>query len=305
MKLALITPTSALRDFAVQSDGIHLCLVQEVLRDPMYAAFYRERGSEHGDTIILDNGTFECGKPASIADILKAAQAVNANIVVAPDYPGSPCADTFRAAVEFAKSLPDQYRMMIVPQSRVGDVRDWLEGMEALLCVDQKVTAILDPIIDRVGMVGVSILSCPNAFGPMLGDMEPEICRFTAFQVLKHTLTWRNEMSSIKIHCLGGGSRLDLIRYYDWAYSMDTSSPVWHGWFGIAYELGFLPSGKIKTPVNFQADCPDLYKGVIQKNIRQLKLSARQAADTAIRSAAALEEVGPCNQDSISKFDSR
>jgi len=304
MKLALITPTSALKDFAVQSDGIHLCLVQEVLRDEAYASFYRER-SDVGDTIILDNGTFEMGKPAPMEDIIREAEIVDADVVVAPDYPDKPCVDTFKAAIDFSEVLPAKYRMMLVPQSLIGDVRDWLDGMEAVLCTEQKVTDLLKPIIDRIEMVGVSILSCPNAFGPMIGDTEPEICRFTAFQFLKCVLPWRKGVRPIKIHCLGGGARLDLIRYYDWAFSMDTSSPVWHGWFGTAYEHGFLPSGKTKTPVNFQAECPDLYKGVIQKNIRQLKASAKQAESTALRCASELEKVRPCVSANMSKFDFR
>lgn len=285
MKLALICPTSMLDTFAVQSEGVHLCLVQEALRDDAYAEFYRKR-SEAGDTIILDNGTFEQGHPCPDKEILEAVDCAQADIVVAPDYPGEHCSKTFDASAKFADQLlgcsNKDIKLMIVPQSRKGDIDNWLGGMLSLLCGNSRQDmGPLRGYLDSVAMVGVSILSCPNAFGALVGDNEPEICRFTAFQFLRRALLNRTDINKVvKIHCLGAGSRLDLISYYGMAYSLDTSSPVWHGWHGITYSHGFLPEGKIKKPVNFQAEKPsEIYHGSIQRNIRALKEAARRAEE--------------------------
>jgi hypothetical protein len=267
--------------FAVQSEGVHLCLVQEALRDETYAEFYRKR-SEAGDLIILDNGTFEQGHPCEDDEILKAMELVDADIVVAPDFPAESCSKTFEASAKFAERFVNASSadLMVVPQSQIGDIDDWLESMLAVLCKSER--SRLGPLanfMDRVSMVGVTILSCPNAFKALVGDDEPEICRFTAFQFLRAALSGRTDIDeTVRIHCLGAGSRLDLISYYSMAYSLDTSSPVWHGWHGINYSHGFLPQGKIKTPVNFQAGKPsEIYYGSIRRNINALKQAARRA----------------------------
>lgn len=282
MRLALICPTSMLDTFAVMSEGVHLILVQEVLKDDRYAEFYRKR-SEQGETIILDNGTFEQGSPCPNDEIVAAVEKVQAGIVVAPDYPGEPFRKTRDASAKFLDSLYSSTsfdgKAMIVPQSKSGDIDDWLDAMKALLCPEySEQLGPLESFTDRIAMAGVSILACPIAFGPMLGDDEPEICRFTALQFLNRELRGRKNLSSVRLHCLGAGSRLDLISYYGNVFSLDTSSPIWHGWHGITYSHGFLPEGKMKKPVDFQAPPPsEIYFGAIQRNINALKQAARRA----------------------------
>jgi len=269
MRLALIAPTSALEEFASQSNGVHLVLAPVALRDVAYRDFYRKR-ADAGDLIVLDNGAFEFGIPLPVPDILEAARAVSATTVVAPDFPKQNWRITVTAALEFATVLPKRYGIFVCPQSEIGDVEGWLDGFEQLRAVP------------RLTHIGMSILACPNAFCELTGTGDIELNRLVATAYVKRQILSKHPLGATKIHYLGLGHRLDLIRHYDIASSLDTSSPVWHGWHGISYGYGFLPGGKLALPVDFGAPAlpaNDLRRGVIQSNIDTLK---KHAADSEI-----------------------
>jgi hypothetical protein len=271
MRLCLITPTKGLTKYATQSSDIHLCLVQEILKDKEYAAFYRTM-SDLGQYIIMDNGTFEQGHPCETDEILKAMEIVKARCVVTPDFPNEPWEITREACHAFAEKIPAQYELMVVPQTRVGCVEEYFSALWEMLMESATLRSL-----PQVKYVAVSILSAPNAVRHIVGSDEPEICRnFVMMELQKWLKT--HDVFSRRIHCLGLGSRIDLIQYYWSAYSLDTSSPVWHGWNGIGYTSGLLLQGKIKKSVDFQAELPnELFGGLIQQNIDVLQNYAAQA----------------------------
>lgn len=267
MKLCIISPTSGLQEYATQSEGVHLALIHLVETDPVYAQFYLEQ-SKKGDVVIMDNGAFEFGKPASTDRMLRAAEKIQASVLVAPDYPGQLYQKTIDSTRKFADVVRPmgQYTVMGCPQSVPGDVEGWIEGVDQM------------SLITGLSHIGVSILATPTAFGPRVGIYNDiELCRLLATFTLK---TWIQggdlELRGKKLHYLGAGHRLDLIQYYDIADSLDTSSPVWHGWNGIGYEHGYLPKGKSKLPVDFDIAAPSEENHCrIQHNIAVLKAHAR------------------------------
>lgn len=270
MKLCIIAPTSGLQQFASQSDGVHLALIHLVESDPVYTQYYLER-SLAGDKIILDNGAFEFGFPCSAERMIVAADKIKAHVLVAPDYPGEDFEKTVDSTKEFCDLLRnEEYTAMGCPQSVVGDFEGWMASVQRMADMPAKLSHI-----------GISILGTPNAFGPLLGNVKDiELCRFTANMLLKMWLKADPDaLNGKKLHYLGGGHRVDLIQYYDIADSLDTSSPVWHGWNGVAYEYGFLPNGKLKLPVDFSAPLPTEAEKLnfIQHNINILKGYTRKA----------------------------
>lgn len=268
MKLCIISPTSGLQKYATQSEGVHLALIHLVEEDAEYRRFYLER-SLAGDKIILDNGAFEFGMPCSPDRMLMAADKIKAHVLVAPDFPGQDYQKTIDSTMAFCEILKhDDYAVMGCPQSEVGDVEGWLKGVDAMTQMD------------KLSHIGISILATPNAFGPTLGNVKDiELCRLMATFMLKTFLKSGDlDLRGKKLHYLGGGHRVDLIQYYDIADSLDTSSPVWHGWNGIAYEHGFLPNGKLKKAVDFSAPLPpQIYLDMIDHNLTIIKQHARKA----------------------------
>lgn len=271
MKLALITPTAGLEKYATQGD-VHLCLVQEILNDSVYAEFYRHE-SEIGKLVIMDNGTFEQGFPCDNDAIAEAAARVAAQVVVAPDFPNQPFGKTKDAVLRFAKQFPS-LALMVVPQTKAHDPLGFVAAVHE--CVWGSLHSALG---NQLRMIGLSILNCPIAFSRLTGTDEPEINRFVAACFIKDALPDIRKYNAPLFHFLGAGARLDLIQYHDLAYSLDTSSPVWHGWHGIAYSHGFLPQGKLSNRVDFQArSCNSLFDGIIRRNIDVLRNHAAQAS---------------------------
>ena len=270
MKLCIIAPTSGLQQFATQSEGVHLALVHLVQKDSDYAHFYRQR-SLLGDLIILDNGAFEFGRPCSTKLLLDAADYIKAHVIVAPDWPGEKWQKTMVSTEGFCNALEKAkapYKVMGCPQSVKGDWRGWLKGVTGMAR------------FPKISHIGVSILATPNAFGANVGTFKDiELCRMMANSVLKNAIREKYvKLRGKKLHYLGAGHRLDMLQYYDLADSLDTSSPVWHGWQGIRYEFGFLPHGKSQKPVDFAANlpAPDAVE-TINFNIAELKKWARKA----------------------------
>lgn len=264
MKLAFIGPVQILDTFVSQSEGVQMALAQEVLRRPTYREFYLKR-SQAGDVVILDNGTFEFGKPLPIGAILEAADMVEADIVVAPDFPGKDWKRTFDALGEFVIAINNR-SVLGIPQSRPGDIDGWLECLRAM------------DSIPTVVRLGISILSCPIAFGRHTGvPNDIELNRFAATTLLRQAI--EKAPLRAKLHYLGLGTRVEFIQYYTIADSLDTSSPIWNPWNYCKYTSGSVAGGKTSNKVNFDAILPegDLRWPAIQNHIDTLKSYARIA----------------------------
>lgn len=245
MKFGYIAPINYLQYIPEHAD-FHLILAH-LLTDIDYVKFYNERYAK-GDYILLDNSTFEFGRPIEADELLKLIDdsGININCVVAPDYPGQHQKKTIASAYEFEatlRKLGRDYDVMVVPQSEKGDVLGWFE------CYLKFVQD------DRFKIIGMSILGIPNAFYEATGTTDISHNRIFATSYINRLLP--TIFSTKWHHYLGLGSNareMQIIKQFRFKeLTNDSSSPIWHGCLGIPYDESGngLIAGKSKLAVDF------------------------------------------------------
>ena len=186
-------------------------------------------------------------------DLLPMAKACKADMIVMSDYPNEPAQKTIDAAIETAPIYKDAgFKTFFVPQSKIGDIGDYLYGME---------WALESNLVDRIGL---SILGCPNAYGVEKDNkLQRYLSRLAILRELeKHDML--NQWAAKRFHCLGmvdGPNEIDLLReYHPYIASWDSSAAVWAGINNIRFDdtpTG-LVNGKYEREVefDFQTDLP-------------------------------------------------
>jgi hypothetical protein len=262
MKHAFIAPINYLDHIPKESD-YHLILAH-LLDDPKYIAFYKQKIAQ-GHFVILDNSAFEFGEPASIVKMAELCKKYNIwpNVVVAPDYPKAPGFNTVVSAINASNILGDYFPLgtglMGVPQSERGDYKDFIRTTQQL------------SEIESVTMLGMSIIGVPNAFYGLTGTDDISVNRLYAMNYMADILNGLNPI--IKIHLLGLGDDVREIQYQQKlgiAYGNDSSSAIWHGIQGIAYDSThphLLRNGKSRSHVDFNIEA-GIGNEIIDLNIR-------------------------------------
>ena len=249
-----ISPTAYLSSFTI-TNGAHLVLAHLVEEDTEYRNYYANLND--GKFKIMDNSAFEMykqGRPMyGTDDLLPMAKACNADMIVMSDYPNEPAQKTIDAAIETAPIYKDAgFKTFFVPQSKIGDIGDYLYGME---------WALESNLVDRIGL---SILGCPNAYGVEKDNkLQRYLSRLAILRELeKHDML--NQWAAKRFHCLGmvdGPNEIDLLReYHPYIASWDSSAAVWAGINNIRFDdtpTG-LVNGKYEREVefDFQTDLP-------------------------------------------------
>lgn len=196
--------------------------------------------SERGDYIICDNGAFELGVPYEPSRLISIAEKCGANVIVLPDYPGEEGSATINAAERYAHEVIEAgFETMFVPQSKKGDMEDWINGYA---------WAANNPQIDLIGM---SILGIPNAL--------PHLPRSYARVVMTELLMDRNLFHFDKYHHylgLNAGPKLEIPALIKMGAinSCDSSGPVWAGICGQMYvenTESYMLTTKIDKHVDF------------------------------------------------------
>lgn len=200
MKLAFITPTAYLSDIAAQGD-MHLVLAQHVLNNEAYREFYRKESKYK----ILDNGAFELGHPLPLEEVLKAAEMINADEVVAPDvfcngHKTLDAVNNFVAQVHTLipafKNKTYSFKTMAVPHGK--DYVDWFKCFEALYNND------------RIDVIGIGYQSCRT-----MKAIWPE-CKSASDLRIRLVTALTSTFSNKTIHLLGGGTNpVEIKRYKD------------------------------------------------------------------------------------------
>jgi len=259
-----------LRDVTYWS-STHLALAHLVLSNPSYTKAYRE-ASERGCYIYLDNGAFEEGVPLGANDILRAAEMIKADCLVAPDFPGERGEKTLLSTEDFLEFLEKEglrthYDVMAVPHSEAGDYDDFI-------CVALDFMAS-----EQIDVVGLSKLAIPTACkGGYKRWRFPENTR------IEITSDLSNVFPQKRIHFLGMFSQpweiQDLVslrehhKKYLWLapWTCDSSLPVWMGYcemmFSLRHNDGRLYNeiGLPITPIDF--DAPDYNRSMIIHNLQ-------------------------------------
>lgn len=179
-KLAEIVPKETLE--ATRGNAYHMCLAPLVLKDPVYAAFYR-RMSDEGKFVLLDNGAAE-GDVITLDELIEAAEIVDAAEIVLPDT-------LAEGQASFDKSISAYYnlreykaksgrRLMCVPQGRTPE--EWFNFAKQFLNHVE---------IDDIGVPK----HLPTTFGA-------SNARFEIVSMLDKEIRRRNRYNT-KIHLLG------------------------------------------------------------------------------------------------------
>jgi len=242
-----ISPTAYLAPFT-RTNGAHLVLAHLVESDKAYREFYANL--DDGKFKIMDNSAFEMykqGRDMYPTDkLIEMGKACKADMIVMSDYPNQPSNVTIEAAEETAYDIRQAgFQTFFVPQSQIGNLDDYLTGMEWALASDD---------VDRIGL---SILGCPNAYGV---EKDNKLQRYMSRYAILNEMARRDMLTTDvrnKFHCLGmvdGPNEIDLLRpFHQFIASWDSSAAIWAGINGICFDNSptGLIDGKFEAEVDF------------------------------------------------------
>lgn len=261
---------------ATKTNGAHLLLAHLIEQDSAYADYYANLDDNR--VKIMDNSAFEMfkqGREMYPSDkLIEMGRKVNADIVVMSDYPKQPWTVTRDKAIEMIPALKDAgFGTFYVPHSEIGDINGLVDSFEWALSNDD------------IDLIGVSILSCPTAFG--LNESKDGI-RHDAYKLQRFLSRWKlfnvlndrgllfHPHSHKRFHCLGmtdGPAEIQLLcdsGYRPFIYSWDSSAAVWAGLNGIAFDSSpsGLMNGKFELEVDF--DFKGAYTELVYQNIEHI-----------------------------------
>lgn len=250
-----IAPTNYL-EFTRRSTT-HLVLAHLIIgphRDQAYVDFYKAR-SAAGDLVLCDNSAFEFSGSVDPSTLIDAALSVGATSLVLPDYPDQPAQKTIDAAIEWIpKFKAAGLAPFFVPQSKIGDLDDWLAAYE---------WGASNPDIEILGM---SILGIPNA----LPRLPRHMARVTMATLLQSTGRY---CSTKHHHWLGlnAPEEVQALVNMEVVDTMDSSSPVQYGIQGHMYNthlqgLG-VPQKHFMQHVDFSAPYHKQTASIIRHNV--------------------------------------
>ena len=238
---------------------VHLVLAHLIEEDQSYVDFYLEQKEKYDCTIIMDNSAFEMYKQGrSMYDsdkLITMGERISADYVVMSDYPGEESAKTIEAAERMGPELKEEgFKTFYVPQSKIGDMDDYLEGFK-YGCYS-----------DNVDYIGVSILGVPNTFGGI--EKDNKLQRFTSRLNLMYELASSPAPSTAryngkKFHFLGmvdGPNEIMFMNpFRKFIDSWDSSAAVWAGLNGLEFDNSptGLVDGKFEKEVDFNFKTDD------------------------------------------------
>lgn len=218
-EFCIIAPTDYLDDYVTQSHS-HLVLAHLVETDAKYAEFYYNN-LDHDHFVIMDNGAFELGESYAPTKLIDLGFKCGADAIVLPDYPNQSSSKTIKESEAVMQKIIDAgFATMFVPQSKKGDIEDWIAAYEY---------ASNNPNIDIIGM---SILGIPNAI--------PHIHIAYARVVMTSILIERGIFNFDKHHHylgLNSGPNLEIptLLKMEALDTCDSSGPVWSAILGHEY----------------------------------------------------------------------
>jgi hypothetical protein len=212
MKVAVISPTAFLEDYAAMSN-YHLVLAHVYEEDMAYREFYK-RAVKSGDFVMLDNSAYELGAAVSIEKLLDVIEDLQPTALFLPDVRFDMHA-TLKQAESALKELSEKYsgEMMkfAVPQGKN------LE--EVVACYRE---------LQQMGIDGFGLY---EEIGQVAGfKNRPEFLAYMEREGLVDTNKY--------YHCLGMEEDTSLIKEiakFDWVSGIDSAKPVVYGLYGIAF----------------------------------------------------------------------
>jgi hypothetical protein len=258
---------------ATKTNGAHLLLAHLIEQNEQYANYYANLND--GKPKIMDNSAFEMFKQGRemypSGKLIEMGRRVKADVIVMSDYPKQHWTVTKNKAMEMVPALKDAgFGTFYVPQGQINDIDGVIESFE---------WALETPEVD---LIGVSILTCPIAFGL---DETKDGKRYDAYKLQRFLSRWKmfnilNERGLLfdnrahkRFHCLGmtdGPAEIELLcysGYRPYIYSWDSSAAVWAGLNNIKFDESpsRLMYGKFEAEVEFEEEIP--YNKAVDHNV--------------------------------------
>jgi len=200
-----------------QYNDFHFCLAHLALSNSDYLSYYRNQTKYK----VLDNSSFELKKSVSFADILKAAELLNAQEVCAPDVfkEAAQTIESTREFIDFMKNsgVYNKFKIMGVVQGE--NIPAWMQCLNFMNSNSD------------VHVIGVSYIGC-EVFNINKDVLAGRLDAITA--MMQHLKVRK------PIHLLGiGGNPIEIKLYgpIPNLRSCDTSLPVVNGIDRIRFDL--------------------------------------------------------------------
>lgn len=280
IKFCHISPTPFLGEFT-KDNGAHLLLAHLVEEDEKYAEYYANL--DDGKVKIMDNSAFEMfkqGRPMyDSSKLIDMGKRCAADVIVMSDYPKEDWRKTRNAAMDMSGALKSAgFGTFYVPQSELGD----LAGV-----TDSFRWALASP--DMVDLIGMSILTCPIAFG-VNESKHGDGTRSDAYKLQRFLSRWKmfthldeqgllDENAIKRFHCLGmtdGPHEVSLLQgsgFGDYIYSWDSSAAVWAGLNELPFDgsPSGLTGGKLESEVDFNlSHASESAIAIVHQNIKYI-----------------------------------
>jgi len=203
MKLAFECPTPMLDDIQVLGD-YDFILAHLVLKDPVYAKWYRESSRKK----ILDNSTNELLEPCTFEEIQAAADIVIPDLIVAPDYLGDTNL-TLKSVTEALTLWPLSKILPVVQGQTLEECKECLSSLDSMgflkIAIPYDITCERLTSLETMGKTRSKIVQVALS----LGFKKIHLLGFTTLEELwSYRLDFRSES-------------------IDW--SIDTGKPILYG----------------------------------------------------------------------------
>ena len=250
IKFAFISPIKTMEQ-AMKASDIHLALAH--IDDEEYLdslVKYKDK-----KLTILDNGAYENGVPMDKNTLFEVADRIEADIIVAPDYPGQDWRMNVRSQLNFYDEAKDRgFDVMFVPQSERGDLSGFIKSYK-----------VFREYIDEGDLIGFSILGVPNA----LNRLPKHFARFELFRILLSEGIYPQPKSIHMLGLLNTPYEVALCKQFEgYINSWDSSQPVWSAYND--KRIDSIINKSILPKVDFKSD--KVVDGTfLQFNIRKMK----------------------------------
>lgn len=250
INFAFISPIQTMRQ-AMKASNIHLALAH--IENETYRQSLRVYKGDK--PTILDNGAYENGKPLEASKLLDIAEEVDADCIVAPDYPGQDWKTNVKSQLKFYDIAKDLgYSVMLVPQSVTGDAEGFIRGYK-----------IFSEYMDEEDLIGFSVLGVPNAFN----KVPRSFARYSLFKYLVENEIYPQYKSIHMLGLLDTPYEVALCRQFEgYINSWDSSQPIWAAYNNI--RLGLITDKRVLPKVDFEAD-REVSELFMQMNINEMK----------------------------------
>jgi hypothetical protein len=273
LKLAFISPIPHLEDFAACGD-FDLALAHLFEKDKKYFE-YHKRQADAGKYILLDNGTYELGRPYGIDQLVDIALSVGASEIIAPDMLKKKD-ETIEMTMKFLNDFGKRYPALLNRKIKVhavvqGDtIQEWTECLKEFLA---------EPRIDVIGLADDPDFVVPGAKTAINKVQQRVENRLRMLHIIEEIaysqiregfqgvfgpevdprVVFRKEF-----HLLGLEDGREFLELPSWVRSCDSYSAFKNGIDGIRYCETGLPNG-IKGPT--RVDMHKAYSDKLYPNV--------------------------------------